>query len=79
MCRVWLREDNEAFMLHPDHFEPLKAAWMGGATFYIGSDCYGDEIVLKLATIAAISHGTPEAMNQAEADSETYKLTNPTD
>lgn len=73
-CRVWCKEDPQAYLLHPDEYPSLKAAWMHGETFYTGKDTYGDEMVVKLATVCVISHATPEAMAAADADAKADKL-----
>lgn len=74
VCRVWCKEDPDAFHLHPDHYLPLKAAWMRGEAFYVGTDAYGDEMTVKLGNVVMISHGTPEHMAQAAAEAEADKL-----
>lgn len=73
-CRVWVREDSDAFLLHPDCYEALKLAWMRGEAFFTGRDCYEDELTIKLGAVVAISRATPEAMANAAADAKADKL-----
>jgi hypothetical protein len=74
-CRVWCKDDPSAYLLHPRHYEALKAAWMRGEAFYEGDDCYGEEMVVKLGHVVVISLATPAAMALADADAEADKLT----
>ena len=72
--RIWTRDDPNAWLLHPDHYEYIKAAWMRGEAFYIGTDCYGDEMVVKLGAVIVISLATPEAMAAANEDAKADRL-----
>lgn len=74
VCRVWCKEDPNAYLLHPDCYGPLKAAWMRGEAFFTGRDCYGDEMVVKLGQVVVISHATPNAMAEAAEDNKADKL-----
>lgn len=70
ITRVWLKEDSDAYHVHPDCYADFKAAWMKGEAFFVGKDTYGDELVIKLGSVTAISRATPEAMKQAYEDAE---------
>jgi hypothetical protein len=71
---VWCKEDPDAFLLHPDCYAPLKTAWMNGEAFFTGRDAYGDEVIVKLGQVVAISRATPEAMAEAAEDAKADKL-----
>lgn len=68
---AWTRGDS-SYGLHPSYYPALKEAWMAGRAFYVGSDLYGAEVVIKLATVEAIALSTPEtaALSQADSDDE---------
>jgi hypothetical protein len=68
LTRVWLKEDPDSYHMHPELYEKLKAAWMEGKAFFVGYDCYGDELIIKLGGVVAISKGTPENMALARKD-----------
>jgi hypothetical protein len=68
LTRVWLKEDPDPCHIHPELYDKLKSAWMKGEAFFEGYDCYGDEMVIKLGGVVAISKGTPENMAKARAD-----------
>lgn len=74
-CRVWVKGDKASFVLHPECFPGLKAAWMGGKAFHEGWDCYGDPIVVKLGEVVAVALWTPGGIAQAIADRKTAQLT----
>lgn len=66
--RVWLKEDGSAFVLHPDCYDEIRAAWMDGEAFYTGRDCYDEPVTLRLGQVVAISRTTPEKQRQARED-----------
>lgn len=74
-CRVWCRDDPGAYIFHPDCYDALKAAWMKGEAFFTGTDCYGDEITIKLGAVIVVNHATPEAMAAADRDAKADNLT----
>ncbi len=67
-CRVWLKEDQDAFSLHPSEYERLKYEFMAGGAFFVGRELYGDEIVIKLSSVVAILHVSPEAVTMSAND-----------
>ncbi len=66
--KVWMRADEQAFVLHPDDYERLKAEWMRGAAFFVGTELYGDEVVLKLGNVVGIVRMTPSATAEWRAE-----------
>lgn len=68
VCHVYNKGCDIPFSLHPTHYVPLRDAWMAGKTFYSATDLYGDEVVVKLADVNYVHHGTPERINQYQAD-----------
>ena len=72
--RVWLKEDGSAFILHPDCWDSVLAAWQQGETFYTGRDCYDEPVTIKLGQVVVISRNTPEKQRQAREDRAADKL-----
>jgi hypothetical protein len=68
---AWGRLDEGAYRLHPSEYERLKKEWMAGTAFFVGRDLYGDEIVLKLGSISAITRTTPAAIAERTAEQKT--------
>lgn len=72
--KVWLRDDPEGFLLHPECYSDLKHAWTMGETFYTAKDHYGAPITLKLGAITAIGLSTPSQISEYEADERLHRL-----
>lgn len=64
-----MKDDSDtSFALHLDEYPALKKAFMAGEAFFIGRDLYGDEVVIRLPGIVAISRNTPEAAAEFNAE-----------
>lgn len=72
-ARVYVKDDPDCFLLHPDCYEALKSAWMKGEAFFVGKDVYGDESVVKLGAVIFISRGTPETARLAREEAREVK------
>lgn len=89
--RVWLRGDPEAYSLHPKHYGDLKLALLFGCSparkgdvgeiaincpvYFEATDCYGDEILIRLSDIVAVLRATPEAFAEALRDAKIDDIT----
>jgi hypothetical protein len=69
-----MKEDPDAFQLHPDCYAVLRDAWKNGVAFFETTDCYGEPVTVKLGQVVAISRSSPEVRRQVREDRATDKL-----
>lgn len=72
--QVWMREDPDAWNLHPECYEPLREAWMRGEAFFTTRDCYDCPVTIKLGQVVGIALSTPEVRRQVREDRAADKL-----
>lgn len=72
--QVWMRDDPDAFSLHPECYEPLREAWMRGEAFFTTRDCYDGPVTLKLGNVVAVALSTPAIRSQVRDDRAADKL-----
>ncbi len=66
-------DGNGFYSLDPACYAALKQAWMRKDPFFTGKDLYGDELVLDLAKIIAVSLCTPGGIAAWEDDDKEAK------
>ena len=76
-CRVWMRGDEGAFVLHPRHFVALRTAWQSGERFFEGTDVYGDVLVLSLHNVVALALATAQGVARCDDDQREQELASP--
>jgi hypothetical protein len=73
-CRLWVKGDAGAYVLHPRHYPEARAAWLAGKPFFEGTDLYGDVLIVKLGEVTGMALWTPGAIREARAEAKADEL-----
>ena len=62
-----------AWRIPPDLESSFAEAWMGGKAYWVGSNIYGEKIIVRLADVVGIITLTEKSLSRREAEQQEVK------